>query len=91
MASANISILATTSIHSYATQDTSYLWSNLLDGDTDTNGRSAIGNPANQWIIIDLGMSWPLTGFRLWNSSFADPDVATRTFKIEKKTRKNRS
>jgi len=73
MPQANISLLPTTLINSYSSQDASFPWLNLIDNSLVTNGRSAVGNPRDQWIIIDLGSSWPLTGFKLWNSTFGAP------------------
>jgi hypothetical protein len=70
MAQANIAAFG--SIVSYSSQDSAYPWINLLDGNTATNGRSAIGNPRYQWVIIDLGTVWPLTGFKLWGGSLSD-------------------
>lgn len=83
MAQANISLLSSTVVDSYSSQDTSYPWSNLLDGNTATNGRSASGNPSDQWVIIDLGSIFSLTGFKIWNTSFADATQATQYFRIE--------
>ncbi len=86
MAQANISLLSTTSIHSYSSQDSANPWSNLLDGSTSTNGRSARANPSDQWIIIDLGSIWPLVGFKLWNSTFSFDSYDVSTYKIDVST-----
>jgi len=83
MAQANISLLSTTTINSYSSQDSIYTWDNLLDGDIYTNGRSASANPTNQWIIIDLDSIWPLVGFKLWNATFSSDTADVRTYKIE--------
>lgn len=83
MAQANISLFSTTIVDSYSSQDTAYPWSNLLDGKTDTNARSAIAHPEDQWIIIDLGSIWPLTGFKLLNSTFSTSSYNVNTYKID--------
>lgn len=80
MAQANIASLG--SIVSYSSQDSAYPWVNLLDGSIITNGRSAIGNPISQWVIIDLGKVWPLTGFKLWGGSLSDKTSDVSAFNI---------
>jgi len=80
----NIATLPSVSIHSYSSEFGPGYADKIIDGKTTVynNYISGTGTGQNEWIIIDLGQTYTITGFSVCSTSVLDTTRSVKNYRI---------
>ncbi|KKL45525.1 hypothetical protein LCGC14_2354820, partial [marine sediment metagenome] len=69
-------------IDSYSSQHASHLASNVIDDNSVNSSWLANGGDTDQWVIIDLGASYNITGFKAWGIYWSTTTYSVKNYRI---------
>lgn len=69
------------SIHSYSSQQSGYEATKIIDGSIGSTEYRAVGY-SNEWIIIDLGAEYPISGFKIWSGISTTVNLSVKDYSV---------